>query len=174
MKRSKVPFDRSLFHELIEKEDWYGLWILIENTHSVNITEDELRIAFGVIPKQYTFRNLYNWGNRFSIDFLREFADRFTYRIFDCIKPKQKHSRVFEEFVEYFIDDNELISECKEFTDILKYEHDFQYIKKYYDRINYARVFGIFGNKEKFDLPKEEIEFLIECAKAVGWGNYFK
>ena len=177
MKRSKVPFDRALFHELIEKEDWDNLWLFMENHKSVNITEEDLRLAFDVMPKKYNFRNLNNWENRFSIDFIREFADRFKYRIFECIRPAQKSSEVFDEFFNEDPSDHRYLVSMdsgKEFTDVLKYKHDLRFVEKYSCTFNYPRIFNWFGHREKFNLPEEEIKYLKEHAKLDGWGNYFE
>lgn len=169
MIRTKEPFDREKFYKLIEKKNWHELWALIDSTLSVNITEEDLRLAFNILPKKYQFRNLYNWGNRFSVDFLREFADRFDYRIFDCVKLKQKTSKIVEEFIKYWPEDD-WISYDEVFTDALKYPHDFNYVKKYYKRFSYPRIFNMWGHREKFNLPQEEIDFLKEYKKRY-WEN---
>lgn len=171
MKKSKVPFDKEKFYDLIEKEDWVELWRFLEEETGNNITEEDLRIAFNVMPKKYCFWNLRNWGNRFSVDFLREFNNRFTYRVLDCARPKQKSARLIEEFQQYFSVDDSWLAHCdEEMTDALKYPHDLKYIKKYIHKFNFARIFNLFGNREKFNLPQEEIDYLKEHAKVNGWG----
>lgn len=169
MIRSKEPFNREKFYQLIEEENWYELWVLIESTHSVNITEEELRIAFNLLPKNYQFRNLKNWGNRFSVDFVREFRDRFQYRIFDCVRPQRKSSKVMEEFHHYLPAEAGQEMDDNEFTDVLLYKHDLGYIKRFIRRLQYHRIFNYWGQRQKFNLPYEEIEYLKEHAEETVW-----
>ena len=172
MKRSKIPFNRDRFYQLIEEEDWFHLWVHIESTFSVNITEEDLRIAFNVMPKDYRFSNLDNWGNRFSVDFMREFADRFKDRIFDCIRPCWKNSKVMEEFHHYVLDEWGRQLDFEVFTDVLRYKHDLGYIKRFINRLNYARIFNWWGQRKKFNLPYEELEYLKAHAVETGWGRF--
>lgn len=169
MRRSKEPFDREKFYNLIENEDWDHLWSFIESGYSVNITEEDLRLAFNILPKKYTFRNLYNWGSRFHPDFLREFKDRFTYRIFDCTRPHYKHSRILEEFVQYFDDEPHHCLDDEEFTNVLLYKHNLEYIKKFIRRFNYARIFNWWGQRQKFNLPEEEVQYLKDHVYETIW-----
>lgn len=171
MKRSKIPFDREKFYQLIEDENWYELWLHIDSTFSVNITEEDLRIAFNLLPKKYMFRNLNNWGNRFGIDFLREFADRFGSRIFDYTRPQRKTSKVMEEFYYYFPDEVGRQLDWNEFTEVLRYKHDLGYIKRFINRLNYASIFQWWGQRRKYNLPQEEIDYLKEHAAETGWGH---
>ena len=177
MKKSKVPFDRALFHELIEKENWHYLWCLIDDSRSVNITEEDLRLAFSIMPKKYVLRNGNNWNNRFSVDFLREFKDRFKWSIFEYTRPAQKNSKVFDEFFdEDPLDNRYLISmdSGRRTTDVLKWKHDLRYVMKYSCTFDYARIFNWWGCREKFNLPDEEIKYLKEHTKLNGWGNHFE
>lgn len=169
MRRSKEPFDREKFYNLIENEDWHNLWSFIESGCSINITEEDLRLAFNILPKKYTFRNLHNWGSRFHPDFLREFRDRFTYRIFDCTRPYYKHSRIIEEFAQYYDDSPHDSLSDSEFTDVLRYKHDMKYIKKFIRRFHYARIFNWWGQRQKFNLPEEEVQYLKDHVYETIW-----
>lgn len=169
MRRSKEFFDRELFYQYIEREDWYYLWVFIDDSKSVNITEEDLRIAFSVMPEQYTFRNLDNWGNRFDINFLREFRDRFTWRIFACARPHYKNSKLIEEFLQYFPDQADDFLGCNEFTEVLRYKHDLKFIKRFINRLHYARIFNWWGQRQKFHLPDEEIQYLKDHVEETIW-----
>lgn len=174
MFRSKEPFNRDYLYELINQENWVDLYWFINDDKAVNITEEDLRLIFSVFPEKYKLRNLRNYENRFTVDFIREFVDRFDDDVFECVKPKQKNSKVMEEFTQYCPYSEFKMKHNKSFTNALKYPHDMTYIKKNVHRFDYYRIFNVFGHREKFNLPEEERQFLIDHAREANCGLKFE
>ena len=170
MRRSKEPFDREKFYQLIEDEKWMDLYWFINDGKSVNITEEDLRLAFTILPKNFKLRNLYNFENRFHPDFFREFADRFDYNVFEYVRPRYKCSKLVEEFQCYWKDIPGDQLNCNAFTDVLRYKHDLNYIKRFINRLQYHRIFNWWGQRQKFNLPCEETEYLKEHVYETRWG----
>ena len=171
MIRSKEPFDRKHFYQLIEDEKWMDLYWFINDEKSVNITEEDLRLAFTILPKNFKLRNLYNFENRFHPDFFREFADRFEYNAFECVRPHYKNSRLVEEYHKYWKDEPGDQLSCNAFTDVLRYKYDLNYIKRFIRRLQYHRIFNWWGKKREFNLSYEELNYLRKHVDETIWGH---